>query len=102
MPSMFSTEGEPPVKARGRKARPHPSALLLAQMRGEWAKVYISENRQSAYNKATEIRNGKIKGYKIVGQFEAMSPRPTPEGWVVWARCQRVNPEYKKAGDPDE
>jgi len=95
MPNIFEP-GEPPKKKGEAKLRGHENAVALAKMRGQWAKVYISTNRQSAHNKASEIRRGKMKTWSCVGQFEAEAPRPTPEGWVVWARCVRVNPEYRK------
>lgn len=40
-------------------------------------------NRQAAQNKVSEIRHGQIKGYRVVGDFEELSPRPTLDGWVA-------------------
>lgn len=101
MPNIFEL-GEAPITRPGPKPRPHPNALKLAAMKGQWVKVYISSGRQQAYNKGSEIRNGKIKGYAQVGRFEAMAPRPTPEGWVLWARCVYVNVEFRKKGEQHE
>lgn len=96
MPTIFSTEGSPPSTKRRRRVQPHKNAVLLAEIKGEWAKVYVSLNKQAARNKATEIRLGRMVGYRVVGEFEALSPRPTVDGWVVWARCTRVNEAYRK------
>lgn len=95
MPSVF-IPGQRPVKKGLTKRKGHPSAIKLAQIKPDWAIVYINTNRQCAYNKASEIRLGKMKSWAVVGQFEADPPRPTPEGWVVWARCKRLNPEIRK------
>lgn len=93
MPNIFKP-GKPSLVDVGKRFKGHPNAIKLAKQKGEWARVYISKNRKTAYVKASHIRTGKIKGYAIVGKFEALPPRPTPEGWVVWARCVSINPDF--------
>lgn len=95
MGSVFEWEAPPP-RTRTRTVA-SKNAVKLANNRGQWAKVYVYDTYKVAHNKATKIRSGKIKGYQVVGSFQA-EVRRTAEGYCVYAKCT----SYSKAFRDDE
>lgn len=90
----------PPPKASGRNAVARKLALSLAGRPNHWARIAVYKKEQSAHDRASRIRTGKVKGFSDVGTFDA-NVRQIPEGWGVWVRCIYVKKAGKEALDAE-
>lgn len=91
----------PPPKASGRNAAARKLALAVAARPNQWVRIAVYRKEQSAHDRGSRIRTGKVKGFADIGTFE-VKVREIPEGWGVWVRCTYVKKAGKEALDEQD
>lgn len=94
---MFEWEAPPP-RPRGKYKRVNETAVRLANSKGKWAKIGVYDAYHTAHTRAHRIRTGMLKGFKVVGDFDA-DVRPTAEGYAVYVRCTRWSKAFANGLD---